>query len=98
MYLADVHGCGGEGGRYQSHGGAQELPPPVLRVQGVALAGLHLQLGPPGEQGLRARGKARRGQEVELPVPSSEQEAHPGGQRSDRKDKEFELMALTKLC
>ena len=95
-YLADVHGCGGEGGRQQGHGGAQELPPPVLGVQAVALAGLHLQLGPPGQQGLGARGETRRGQEAELSVPSSEQEVHPGGQSSDRTEKEFELMTLTK--
>lgn len=84
-YLADVHGGGGEGGRNQGHGEAQELPHPILGVQGVALAELHLKLGPPGEQGLAAWGEARWGQEAELPVPPSKQEAHPGGQRSDRK-------------
>ena len=61
------------------------------------MAGLHRQLGPAGEQGLRARGETRRGQEAELSVPSAKQETHPGGVSKVGEEKIMEAHDVGKI-
>ena len=70
-YLADVYWSRGKGGWGEEYSGSQKV-----LLLGEVLTRLQPQLHP-GEQSLRTRGEAWRGQETELSMSPTQQKTHP---------------------